>query len=364
MKRSIGVTSLVLLLSGLLLSPALATTAGSKCAVLNKKVRSGSITLVCKKNTKGFKVWTKQTVTSKPSGSVPPTPTPTPTNKSPEIWQTAEQILDRAWNMRTKSSATFTYEFEPGWEVTEGLKISFGYMEEAADFFAALNIPITTKMLIVAGHFDFVSKRISELGCYQQLIDTPSDNCAPGVIFFNADARMFPDYQSVLIHEAFHQAQTDATTPVGRTRYHYPLWLRQGGAEVMRNYVYGKLAGVGYREMRRRAKDSKDDNCENFTLNSNIAQGRLTTATATCDYTGGFFTVERLIAITRTADSLVSFVRRNDISLDLYNRELGSGVLPALTESSYTEAIEKLYGLSAATFAKDMEAYAKGQIFG
>lgn len=267
--------------------------------------------------------------------------------------------------MRTKSSATFTYEFEPGWEVPEGLKISFGYMERAADFFAALNIPITSKVLVVVGRFDYVGSRIIELGCPRQSPDNTADNCASGVIFYNGDSRAFPDYQSVLIHEAFHQAQSDAASAVGRRQFHYPLWLRQGGAEMMRNYAYGKLTGVGYSEMRLRAKYSNDGNCDSFTLRSNVAQGRLSTASTTCDYTGGFFTVERLIAQTGTADSLVSFVRRTDITLDLYDRQLGdTAVLPALTESSYANAVEKIYGRSVETFELDMEAYAKSQIFG
>lgn len=84
MKRSIGVLTLMLLLSGSLLTPATATTAGSKCSVLNKKVRAGSVTLVCKKNSKGIKVWVK-VLARKPSAM--PTPTNTTTTQVTEPYE-------------------------------------------------------------------------------------------------------------------------------------------------------------------------------------------------------------------------------------------------------------------------------------
>lgn len=76
-KRRVGIAILVLFLSTLLLPSAVAASAGGTCSVLNKKVLVGTVTLLCKKNTKGVKVWTKVGV-AKASPVDTPTPSPSP----------------------------------------------------------------------------------------------------------------------------------------------------------------------------------------------------------------------------------------------------------------------------------------------
>lgn len=357
-RRGLGIfISLAIALSAF---PALASTAGSKCPTSDKKTSSAGATLICKKNSKGKLVWTK--ITSSPAK--PATPPTTPPVKVLEPWEITEGILNAAWSKKAPVDNKIKIEYQPRLDLPPWAVQAIDTVEPSLQFFASIGVPVVSETALVVGEFAFVSKRTKELGCRNIGENEVSDNCAPKVLFLNTTPTAFMhNRESVLIHEAFHQAQTDAAEKYGLTRYHYPGWLRQGGAEVMRNFVFGKLTGRGYKAMREFQATHSEQGCSTFSLQNNVAQGRLTNASPTCDYTGGFFTVERLIALEKNPRALVTWVERTDVPLKLYTLEITPYYsMPALTLDSYLAAVEKIYNKPTSTFESEMETYARGLI--
>lgn len=356
-RATVLATVLALLLTG---SPANAATAGGKCLKVGSKSTKGTVQLVCKKNAKGKVTWT----------IVKPTPVPTPKPTTParplEIWEVAQQKLDLAWKNQKSSGSPVQIEYQTSFLIPQWANDAIRYLQPSVDFFTAIGVPVSSKVLLIVGEYSYVKARTKELGCRNIGEDEISDNCATGVIFLNVTTTGFMhNKESVLIHELFHEAQSQAAASVRRDRYHYPLWLRQGGAELVRNYVFGKVTGLGYGEMRQFQIAHKEKNCESFSIAETVAQGRLTTEPSKCDYTGGLLSVERLVAISPNLDVFASWVLRSDVSLELVNKVLSAyNSIPVLTTESHARAIEKIYGVSSALFEIEMNAYVQSQLSG
>lgn len=348
---------LALLLVG---APANAATAGGKCVKVGSKSTKGTVQLVCKRNAQGKATWT--VANPKPL----PTATPTTPTRPLEIWEVAQQKLDLAWKNKKSLDLPIQIEYQTSFPISKWANDAIGYLQPSVDFFSAIGVPVNSKVLLIVGDYSYVKARTKELGCRNIGEDEISDNCGAGIIFLNVTTTGFMhNIESVLIHELFHEAQRQAASSVERDRYHYPLWLRQGGAELVRNYVFGKVTGLGYGEMRQFQIAHKEKNCESFSIAETVAQGRLTTEPSKCDYTGGLLSVERLVALSPKLDVFASWVLRTDVSLELVNKVLSAyNSIPVLTTESHARAIEKIYGVSSALFEIEMNAYVQSQLSG